>query len=253
MAVLALLYFSSLLFFGKLSVADKKRVVLIFVFFLAAVLFWSGYEQAGSSMNLFAERLTNRVIAGWEMPASWLQAVNPVFIIVLAPVVGFLWVWLRSREPSTPAKMGYGLALLAIGFLVLAWGATFTISGAKVSPMWLIVTYFLHTVGELCLSPVGLSSVTKLAPRRLVGQLMGTWFMGTALGNLIAGLAGGGFEGMTTGEMFAAVAKVTGVAGLILLLFSRQLKRLMGGESGQRIGAVPVVPEAAASDGGRIS
>jgi POT family proton-dependent oligopeptide transporter len=253
MAILAVLYFSSLLLFGKLSVAEKKRIVLIFVFFLAAVLFWSGYEQAGSSMNLFAERLTNRVIAGWEMPASWLQAVNPIFIIVLAPVVGFLWVWLRSREPSTPAKMGYGLALLAVGFFVLAWGATYTTGGGKVSPMWLIVAYFLHTVGELCLSPVGLSSVTKLAPRRMGGQLMGTWFMGTALGNLIAGLAGGGFEGLTTGEMFAAVAKVTGAAGLILLLFSRPLKRLAGSERGREIEAVPVGVEAAAGEVGRIS
>ena len=119
--------------------------------------------------------------------------------------------------------------------------------------MWLVVTYFLHTVGELCLSPVGLSSVTKLAPRRLVGQLMGTWFMGTALGNLIAGLAGGGFEGMSVGEMFAAVAKVTGAAGLILLLFSRPLKRLMGGESGQEIQAVPLGSEAATRGGAQTS
>ncbi len=252
MGVLAVVYFSSLLLFGKLSVAEKKRIVVIFVFFLAAVLFWSGYEQAGSSMNLFAERLTNRVIGGWEMPASWLQSVNPVFIIVLAPFVGFLWVWLRSREPSTPAKMGYGLVLVAIGFFVLAWGASFTIGGAKVSPMWLIVAYFLHTVGELCLSPVGLSSVTKLAPRRLGGQLMGTWFMGTALGNLIAGLAGGGFEGLTTGEMFAAVAKVIGIAGVVLLLFSRPLRRLMGGEGGQQIEVVPVGPGTAAHQGGPV-
>ncbi len=240
MAVLAVVYFSSVLLFGKLSVAEKKRIVLIFVFFLAAVLFWSGYEQAGSSMNLFAERLTNRVIGGWEMPASWLQSVNPVFIIVFAPLVGWLWVWMRSREPSTPAKMGYGLALLAAGFLVLAWGASFTSGGARVSPMWLVVTYFLHTVGELCLSPVGLSSVTKLAPRRLVGQLMGTWFMGTALGNLIAGLAGGGFEGLTIGQMFAAVAKVTGVAGLVLLVFAKPLSRLAGQESRPSLEALPV-------------
>ena len=244
MAVLALVYFSSVLLFGKLSAAEKKRVVLIFVFFLAAVLFWSGYEQAGSSMNLFAERLTERVIGGWEMPASWLQSVNPVFIIVFAPLVGSLWVWLRSREPSTPAKMGYGLALLAAGFLVLAWGASFTGGGARVSPMWLVVTYFLHTVGELCLSPVGLSSVTKLAPRRLVGQLMGTWFMGTALGNLIAGLAGGGFEGLTIGQMFAAVAKVTGVAGLVLLAFAKPLSRLAGRESGPSLETLPVGSEA---------
>jgi POT family proton-dependent oligopeptide transporter len=249
MAVLAVLYFASVLLFGRLSVPEKKRVVLIFVFFLAAVLFWSGYEQAGSSMNLFAERLTNRVIGHWEMPASWLQSVNPVFIIVFAPMVGALWVWLRSREPSTPAKMGYGLLLLALGFLVLVWGTTYTLGGAKVSPMWLVVTYFLHTVGELCLSPVGLSSVTKLAPRRLVGQLMGTWFMGTALGNLIAGLAGGGFEGMTTGEMFAAVAKVTGVAGLVLLLFSRPLRRLMGGQGSHPVEVIPVGSDAAAAEG----
>jgi POT family proton-dependent oligopeptide transporter len=243
MAALALVYFASVILFGRLSGPEKKRVALIFVFFLAAVLFWSGYEQAGSSMNLFAERLTNRVVGGWEMPASWLQSVNPVFIIVLAPFVGALWVWLRSREPSTPAKMGYGLILLAVGFLVLAWGAKFTIGGAKVSPMWLIVTYFLHTVGELCLSPVGLSSVTKLAPRRLVGQLMGTWFMGTALGNLIAGLAGGGFEGMTTGQMFSAVAKVTGAAGLILLLFARPLRRLVGGDGQRSVEVIPVGSE----------
>src|ERR1700693_4768551 len=202
MAVLAVLYFASVLLFGRLSVPEKKRVVLIFV-----------------------------------------------FIIVFAPMVGALWVWLRSREPSTPAKMGYGLLLLALGFLVLVWGTTYTLGGAKVSPMWLVVTYFLHTVGELCLSPVGLSSVTKLAPRRLVGQLMGTWFMGTALGNLIAGLAGGGFEGMTTGEMFAAVAKVTGVAGLVLLLFSRPLRRLMGGQGSHQVEVIPVGADAAAAEG----
>jgi proton-dependent oligopeptide transporter, POT family len=245
MAVLAVVYFTGVILFGGLSTPEKKRVVLIFVFFLAAVLFWSGYEQAGSSMNLFAERLTNRVLGGWEMPASWLQSVNPIFIIVFAPIVGGLWVWLRSREPSTAAKMGYGLVLLAAGFFVLAWGASFTVSGGKVSPMWLVVTYFLHTVGELCLSPVGLSSVTKLAPRRLVGQMMGTWFMGTALGNLIAGLAGGGFEGMTTGELFTAVARVTGVAGLVLLVFARPLKAMIGRPGEDTPEAAAAAPAAA--------
>jgi POT family proton-dependent oligopeptide transporter len=145
--------------------------------------------------------------------------------------------------------MGYGLALLAAGFLVLAWGASFTNGGARVSPMWLVVTYFLHTVGELCLSPVGLSSVTKLAPRRLVGQLMGTWFMGTALGNLIAGLAGGGFEGLTIGQMFAAVAKVTGVAGLVLLALAKPLSRLAGQEGGRSLETLPVGSEAEARRG----
>src|SRR6476619_5937231 len=225
---LALLYFGAVIFLSKLSRAEKKRIAVIFVFFMAAVLFWAGFEQAGSSMNLFAERMTQRVIFGWEMPASFLQAVNSIFIISLAPVFGMLWVRLGRRQPSTPAKMGFGLAFLAIGFLVLAWGASFTTGGARVSMMWLIVTYLLHTVGELCLSPVGLSSVTKLSPRPLVGQMMGTWFMGTALGNLIAGLAAGGFQGMGVEELFLSVAKVTGIAGVVLLLLARPIRRFMG-------------------------
>jgi POT family proton-dependent oligopeptide transporter len=245
---LAIVYFGAILLFSRLSAAEKKRIVVIFVFFMAAVLFWAGFEQAGSSLNLFAERLTNRMILGWEMPASFLQSVNSIFIILLAPVFGAIWIRLGSRQPSTPAKMGYGLVFLAGGFLLLAWGASFTAGGVRVSMMWLIGTYLLHTVGELCLSPVGLSSVTKLAPRRLVGQLMGTWFMGTALGNLIAGLAGGGFRGMSVGELFAAVAKVTGAAGLILLLFARPLKRLIGSEN-PPAETLPVGAEAALGEG----
>jgi POT family proton-dependent oligopeptide transporter len=225
---LALVYFGAVLFLSKLSRAEKKRIAVIFVFFMAAVLFWAGFEQAGSSMNLFAERLTQRVIFGWEMPASFLQSVNSIFIILLAPVFGALWVRLGHRQPSTSAKMGFGLAFLAIGFLVLAWGASFTAGGARVSMLWLIMTYLLHTIGELCLSPVGLSSVTKLSPRPLVGQMMGTWFMGTALGNLIAGLAAGGFEGMGVEELFLSVAKVTGVAGVVLLVLAKPIRRFMG-------------------------
>lgn len=235
---LAVLYFGSVILFGSLAPAEKKRVGAIFIFFLAAVLFWAGYEQAGSSLNLFAERLTDRTLLGWEMPASFLQSVNPFFIIAFAPIVGFLWVRMRSRVPSTPAKMGYGLVIMALGFLLLAWGATYTVNGVRVSPMWLVGAYFLHTIGELCLSPVGLSSVTKLAPRRLVGQMMGTWFMGTALGNLIAGLAGGGFQGMSTSGLFRSVGWITGGAGLLLLLATPLIvKRLIGVEN--------PVPEAA--------
>ena len=225
---LAIVYFGAILLFSHFSVAEKKRIFVIFVFFMAAVLFWAGFEQAGSSLNLFAERLTNRMILGWEMPASFLQSVNSICIVLLAPVFGAIWIRLGRRQPSTPAKMGYGLVFLAGGFLLLAWGASFAVVGARVTMLWLIGTYFLHTVGELCLSPVGLSSVTKLSPRSLVGQLMGTWFMGTALGNLIAGLAAGGFAGMGVGELFVAVAKVTGVAGLVLLLFSKPLKAMIG-------------------------
>ena len=229
MLALAIVYFLSLILFAKLTAAEKKRIVVLFVFFMAAVLFWAGFEQAGSSLNLFTERMTERNLLGFLIPASWFQSVNSTFLIILAPVFGALWVRLGRRQPSTAAKMGYGLVSLAIGFLILAWGAHIAMGGVKVGMQWIIITYLLHTAGELCLSPVGLSSVTKLAPRHLGGQLMGTWFMGTALGNLIAGLAAGGFEGMGVSELFAAVAKVTGVAGVVLLIFAKPIRRLVGG------------------------
>lgn len=255
MLALGVLYFASVIFFGGLAPAEKRRVAAIFVFFLAAVLFWAGYEQAGSSLNLFAERLTDRMVLGWLMPASFLQSVNPAFIILFSPLVGILWVRMRSRVPSTPAKMGYGLVIMALGFLLLAWGATYTVNGVKVSPMWLVGAYFLHTIGELCLSPVGLSSVTKLSPRRLVGQMMGTWFMGTALGNLIAGLAGGGFAGMSTSELFRSVGWITGGAGVLLLIFTPLIvKKLIGVENPVPAAAEPVpLPEVPDDAGGRVT
>lgn len=348
--VLAIVYFGSVIVFGKFTMVEKKRVAVIFLLFLGAALFWSGFEQAGSSMNLFAERLTDRYFGdprlnssvliesmgvgddvaidtstdlengwsvirpapgagpgefneavgvlsslelvgangqdevefegeepelflevekmdaegarmrvsagvvpadsllmpgggvaavtdyasyGWVMPASWMQSINPLFIIVLAPVFGWIWVALsaRRREPSIPVKFFYGLFLLGVAFMVLAWGALYTDeSWPGVSPMWLIVTYFLQTTGELCLSPVGLSSITKLSPKRLVGQMMGTWFMGAALGNLIAGLIGGQFETFPLPTLFAAVAAVAGVAGFLFLIFSGPINRLIGGK-----------------------
>ncbi len=228
--VLAALYFLYIITFGGLNTLEKKRVGVIFLLFIGAALFWSGFEQAGSSMNLFAEQLTNRVVFGWESPASWLQSVNPLFIVMFAPVFGWLWVVLATRAPSIPVKFGCGLALLGIGFLVMAWGASFTSEGGPgVSPMWLIVTYFLHTAGELCLSPVGLSSVTKLSPKHLVGQMMGVWFMGSALGNLIAGLVGGQFETLPLTGLFAAVAMVSIGSGLLFLVFSKPIRKLIGG------------------------
>jgi proton-dependent oligopeptide transporter, POT family len=202
---------------------------VIFVFFLASALFWAGYEQAGSSLNLFASRLTDRMIGGWELPASMLQSVPPTCVILLSPVFSWVWLRLQDRGPSMPAKLGLGLVLLSIGFFVMVVAAVNTHGGAdKVTPWWLVTTYFIHTVGELCLSPVGLSSVTKLAPRRLVGQMMGTFFMGNALGNLIAGLTAGSFSTMPLPELFGTVAKVTGAGGLLLLVFSPVLRRLIG-------------------------
>lgn len=229
---LAIVYFGYVLLAGGLTSREKKRVVVIFLLFIGAALFWSGFEQAGSSMNLFASRFTDRVVMGTEIPASTLQSVNPWFIILLAPVFGWLWVRLGSREPSIPVKFGLGLATLGAGFLVMSWGSTYIPEDATgfngVSPMWLVVTYFLHTCGELCLSPVGLSSVTKLSPHRLVGQMMGTWFMGAALGNLIAGLVAGRIESMPLPQLFSTVAIVVILAGFLFLVFTPLIKKLIG-------------------------
>ena len=239
----AVAFFGYVLLFGGLDKQEKKRVVVIFFLFLGAALFWSGFEQAGSSMNLFAEDFTNRHIGDWEMPASWLQSVNPLFIILLAPVFAWLWVFLGKREPSIPFKFGIGLILLGAGFLVLSLGSTRipaafveAVRGGKevvdhfagVGMGWLVITYLLHTCGELCLSPVGLSSVTKLSPKRYVGQMMGTWFMGAALGNLIAGLIGGKIESLPLPQLFSTVATIVIVSGGLFLVFTMPIKKLIG-------------------------
>jgi POT family proton-dependent oligopeptide transporter len=209
---------------------ENRRLMVIFWLFLLAAVFWSGFEQAGSSMNLFARDLTDRDILGWEMPASWLQQVNPLFIIVFAPIFGWLWTWLARRRanPSIPVKFSLGLLGLAAGFFVLAWGAANATPDAPVGMSWLVVTYFLHTVGELCLSPVGLSSMTKLAPAGRVGQMMGVWFIAAALGNLFAGLVAGTLEELSSQQLYWQVATFIGAAGFVALLLSPAVRKLMG-------------------------
>ncbi|PQJ36567.1 MFS transporter [Salinibacter sp. 10B] len=271
---------------------EKKRLFVIFWLFLLSALFWSGFEQAGSSMNLFAKDLTARgfgpygwmqqttpllpvlillipvgyicyrvfsrddlwwiakggvallsvlvlgflgyvsiqMAGGWTMPASILQNINPTFIVLLAPVFGSLWTWLANRNanPSIPVKFGLGLLGLAAGFFVISWGAVQASPGSPVGPQWLVVTYFLHTCGELALSPVGLSSMTKLAPDDRVGQMMGIWFVSTALGNLFAGLIAGQLEALDPSGLFGTVALIAGGGGLIALLAAPPVKRLMG-------------------------
>jgi len=221
-------YLLYVVLFGGLTTVEKKRVGVIAVCFLAAACFWSGFEQAGSSMNLFADRLTDRIVNGWEMPASWLQSVNGVFIILLAPLFSALWIWLGARNPSIPGKMGFGLIFLGIGFAVLAWGSVNATLETPVSPVWLVVTYFFHTVGELCLSPIGLSSITRLSPARYVGQMMGIWFMGAALGNLVAGRVAGLIESLPLPQLFGSVTMFSVGTGLILLLFTKPLKGWIG-------------------------
>ena len=227
---IAVAFFAYLLIFTNHTKSEKKRLVVIFWLFILAAIFWSGFEQAGSSLNLFARDSTDRMLGGWELPASWLQSVNSTFIIILAPVFGSLWITLArlKRNPSIPAKFALGLLGLAGGFFVIAWGAANAEDGSLVSPVWLVVMYFLHTVGELSLSPVGLSSITKLAPVGRVGQMMGVWFIGTALGNLFAGLVAGQLETLNAAALFGNVAMIIGVSGVVALAAFPFIKRLIG-------------------------
>lgn len=227
-------YLAYLLRFGGLTRVERGRVLAIFILSMAAALFWAGFEQAGSTLNLFAERFTERVYGGFEIPAGWFQTLNSAFILVLAPVFASAWVYLarRGREPSTPVKFAMGLLTLAAGFAVMIPAAELVAGGGTVLPTWLTVTYLLHTLGELMLSPVGLSATTKLAPRRYVGQMMGIWFLTSALGNLIAGLAAGRFNPESIGDMpmlYGQIVLMTAGTGIVLLLIYRPLRRLMAG------------------------
>jgi proton-dependent oligopeptide transporter, POT family len=235
MAAMAVFYFAYLLLAAGLSTQEKKRVLVLMVLFIGSILFWSGYEQAGSSLNLFAERYTDRVIGlvNFTIPTEWFQSLNPAFIIIFAPLLAWLWLALakRSLNPSAPAKFAIGIMLVGAGFLVMAGAAKLVAGGSKVLPTWLIFTYLLHTFGEICLSPVGLSYSTKLAPKRLAGQIMGMWFLSLSLGNLVAGLIAGQFDAKNLaampGQYMELVYCMIGL-GAILLFTSRPIKKLMG-------------------------
>jgi POT family proton-dependent oligopeptide transporter len=201
------------------------------IFFLFAAIFWGAYEQAGSTLNLFADRYTRLSVLGLEFPSSWFQSVQPIFVILLAPAFAWLWIRLGSREPSSPAKFALGLFFMGFAFLVLVPAARLAQdgTGVRVSPWWLVAAYFISEIGELCLSPVGLSVVTKLAPVRIVGLMMGVWFLSNALGNKLAGWAAGFFSTMPLPTLFGTVAAVTLAAALALTVLVKPVRSLMSG------------------------
>jgi POT family proton-dependent oligopeptide transporter len=227
-------YFLYLFLGAGLDPVERRRVVVVLVMFVACALFWSGFEQAGSSMNLFAKRHTDRFVGGFEIPAGWFQSVQPAFVILFAPVFSALWVALarRNLNPAAPLKFAFGLLLMGLGFLFMVQAASIVAGGTQSPAYFLVLTYLLHTFGELCLSPVGLSTVTKLAPARFVGQMMGVWFLASSLGKLTAGLIAGSFDPDNLAAMPGRYMDIVlyGVSvGVVLLLISRPVTRLMGG------------------------
>lgn len=237
---------------SSLTGDEKQRIWVIFILSFFVIFFWSAFEQAGASLTIFADQQTNRKIGGWEMPASWFQSINPLGIILLAPLFSSIWISLgrRKMEPPSPLKMAMGLALLCLGYVVIAMGVNGVDSQTKISMWWLIILYVLHTMGELCLSPIGLSMVSKLAPVRFASLLMGTWFLANAAANKLAGSLSAlippgagetaaegpveipslmGFQITNLYEFFMIFIVMSGLAALILLVIYRRLVKMMHG------------------------
>ncbi|MGN6393050.1 MAG: peptide MFS transporter [Gemmatimonadales bacterium] len=206
---------------------ERRRLMLVAVLFVASCVFWMAYEQAGSTLNLFAERNTHNAVLGSAFPASWYQALTPMFIILFAPVFAALWIRLGRRDPSSPTKFTLGLLLLGLGFAVMVGAAGASAGGTRVSPLWLVLSYWLQTMGELCLSPVGLSALSKLAPVRIAGLIMGVWYLSLAVGNYLAGMASSFYETMPLSTLFTITAGTALVAAAVLALLIRPMRRML--------------------------
>ena len=215
---------------GPMTAEEWKRLGAIGVLFLFAVLFWAIYEQAGSSLTLFADKFTRHEFMGFTFPSSWFQSLNPVFVMILAPVFSIMWTKMGDKEPSSPVKFTIGIFLLALGIGLMVPAAMLTAKGL-VSPLWLVGVYFVECVAELCLSPVGLSTVTKLAPARFLGLFMGLWFLASAVGDYVSGILAGFFEG--NADRMVALYGWMGVSALvaavILAMLSPLVRKLMVG------------------------
>lgn len=228
---------------GSLTKPERSRIFVIYIIAFFVIFFWAAFEQAGASLTFFADEQTDRTIFGWEMPASAFQSFNAIFVVTMAPIFALIWQFLgkRGMEPNSPAKQSIGLFLLAVGYLVIAFGVRGVDPSVKVSMLWITSLYFLHTLGELCLSPIGLSMVNKLAPARFASLLMGVWFLSTAAANKFAGTLSSlypevgnpksfiGFEVATLFDFFMVFVIMSGVASVILFILSSKLEKMMAG------------------------
>ena len=194
--IIFIIYYASIYFGGELTHVEKRKLWALLLICIASACFWAGFEQAGSSLNLFARDYTDRMIGNFEIPTAWFQFSNSLFIVLLSPFFAAFWIKIGQRmvTPAYGIKCAAGLMIMASGFIVMFFAAQFAVSGMKVAPTWLVATYFLHTVGELCLSPIALSAVSKLSPRRFAGQMMGVFVLTYSIGNIIAGLLAGNYD-----------------------------------------------------------
>jgi proton-dependent oligopeptide transporter, POT family len=217
--------------FGGFTRVEWKRLAAMAVFFVFAAIFWGAYEQAGSTLNLFGDRYTRTSILGVSFPSSWFLTVQAMFVIALAPAFAWLWVRLGKREPSTPAKFAFGLLMIGISFLFLLLPANQIqdTPSVRVSPFWLIGCYFIQELGELSLSPVGLSVFTKLAPVKIVGMMLGVWFLADSVGNKAAGFAAGFISSAPLPQLFGVIAAVCLGASAVAFLMIKPVRGLMGG------------------------
>jgi proton-dependent oligopeptide transporter, POT family len=225
---IVVVFFSWLFFAADWTIEERRRLYVIGLLFVASVIFWSEFEQAGSTLNLFGDRSTRTEVFGWTFPSSYYQSLQPLFIITFAAVFAWLWVRLGRREPSSPAKFGLGLLFVGAGFAVLVVAASLAQNGVKVSPWWLVVTYLLHTFGELSLSPVGLSATTRLAPARVAGLMMGVFYLAISVGNFVGGRLASLYSAMPLPTLFGLIAAAGIGAGLVMFAVTPSIKRLMG-------------------------
>lgn len=217
----------------KLTKNEKDRIAVILILSLFVIFFWAAFEQAGGLMNLYTDQKVDRHVGGWEVPTSWFQAVNPAIIVMFGPIFAALWVFLgkRKKDPSTPAKMSMGLILLSFGFVLMMLASKQSEAVGKAGIYWIVGAYFFQTIGELCLSPVGLSMVTKLAPAKYASLLMGVWFLSSAIANYLAGFIGGFSKELGEFQLFGAIVVTTSIAGVLLFTLSRKLKAMMHEEA----------------------
>jgi POT family proton-dependent oligopeptide transporter len=225
-----LAYFAGIFFFGNTTESEKRKLGALFLVCLASIFFWTGFEQAGSSLNLFGRDYTERMIGSFEIPTAWFQSANSFFIIILSPFFAALWINLGKKlvSPSYGAKCAVGLVIMASGFLVMFFAAQVAATGLKVAPYWLVATYFLHTVGELCLSPVALSAVSKLSPKRFAGQMMGVFVLTYSIGNVVAGLLAGKFDPNNVEQMpnlYLQISLFSIAIGIVIFLLTTKTKK----------------------------